>query len=130
MIDTLKSLRQSFPKRPLCLILGLDAFLQLPHWHQWQDLLNYCHIIITQRPNCTYDVDKLPKKLKKLVQNHKTNEISSLHQNLYGKLHFVQVTQLEISATDIRTRIKNKQSVQFLLPNAVLNIIKRLKLYR
>jgi len=37
--DTLKSLRAEFPRRSLGLILGMDAFLGLPGWHRWGELL-------------------------------------------------------------------------------------------
>ena len=54
-IDTLKSYQQEMPNTPLYFILGIDAFLQLPQWYQWQQLLDYCHLIIINRPN--YKID-------------------------------------------------------------------------
>ena len=39
------------------------------------------------------------------------------------------VTQLDISATDIRQRIKQHQSISELVPTAVANIIQQQQLY-
>jgi len=33
-VDTLASLREEYPDQPLCLILGMDAFIGLPRWYQ------------------------------------------------------------------------------------------------
>ena len=38
-VETLAELRHEYPDRSLCLILGMDAFLSLPKWHQWRELL-------------------------------------------------------------------------------------------
>ena len=39
-IDTLASFRAEFPAQPLCLLVGMDAFLGLPQWHRWRELLD------------------------------------------------------------------------------------------
>ena len=33
-VDTLESMRAEWPKRPLCLLMGLDSYLTLPAWHR------------------------------------------------------------------------------------------------
>src|SRR5210317_2209069 len=43
MVDTLESLRSEFTTEPLCLVLGMDAFLGLSSWHRWKDLLTLAH---------------------------------------------------------------------------------------
>ncbi len=48
--DTLTSFRAEFPDRPLCLLLGMDAFLNLPYWHKWRELLDLAHVVVAQRP--------------------------------------------------------------------------------
>src|SRR6202000_3267497 len=45
-IDTLTELRKEFPDRSLCLLLGMDAFLGLPHWHRWRELLNLAALVL------------------------------------------------------------------------------------
>ena len=39
---TVRELRQELDQKPLCLIVGLDSFLDLPHWHRWTEILESC----------------------------------------------------------------------------------------
>ena len=47
---TLTELRAEFPRTPLCLCVGMDAFLGLPQWHRWQELIGLAHIVVAHRP--------------------------------------------------------------------------------
>src|SRR5579884_1723014 len=49
-VDTLTELRGEYPDRSLCLLLGMDAFLGLPNWHRWRDLLDLAHVCVATRP--------------------------------------------------------------------------------
>ena len=49
-VETLAELRHEYPDRSLCLIVGMDAFLSLPKWHQWQELLQLAHLVVAHRP--------------------------------------------------------------------------------
>ncbi|WP_246540567.1 nicotinate-nucleotide adenylyltransferase [sulfur-oxidizing endosymbiont of Gigantopelta aegis] len=134
-IDTLKSLRQDYPERPLCLLMGMDAFAGIDQWHQWQAILDYAHIIVSHRPSmCADRHDKLifSATVERFYQAHKADENNindSIGQCLSGTIHLEPVTQLAISATDIRNRLKNKQSIRYLMPEAVINLIKYYDLY-
>ena len=50
-VDTLKSFRDELgAERPICLLLGMDAFLGLPQWHRWRELLDLAHVVVAHRP--------------------------------------------------------------------------------
>lgn len=49
MIETLTSLRQELNDTPLILIMGSDAFTNLPTWKNWQQLLDMAHIAVAIR---------------------------------------------------------------------------------
>src|ERR1700753_1956291 len=49
-VETLAELRHEYPDRSLCLIVGMDAFLSLPKWHQWRELLQLAHLIRVPTP--------------------------------------------------------------------------------
>ena len=49
-VDTLESLRETFPGRVLVLIVGMDAFSGFTSWHRWQDILQLAHIAVVRRP--------------------------------------------------------------------------------
>ena len=49
-VETLAELRHEYPDRSLCMIVGMDAFLSLPKWHQWRELLQLAHLVVAHRP--------------------------------------------------------------------------------
>ena len=127
MVDTLASLREEVGQTPLCLILGYDAFLGLPGWHQWNSLIELAHLVITHRPGWNHD--ELDDALQSLVKQCETG-VERLSEQAAGGLLFVPVTQLDISATIIREQIRAGQDIRYLLPDTVYRIIREQKLYR
>lgn len=127
MVETLTSLRKELGQVPLCLILGYDAFLGLPRWHQWQQLIELCHLVITHRPGWNHD--DLDGVLQSLQQQHEVTP-EKLSGQAAGGLVFVPVTQLDISATGIREKIQAGQDIRYLLPDPVYEMIKEQQLYR
>src|SRR5664279_5297098 len=47
-VPTLEELRREFPGRPVWLLLGADAFRDLPTWHRWQELFDLAHVIVVE----------------------------------------------------------------------------------
>ncbi len=128
-LDTLKSLRQDYPDNPLCLLMGMDAFTGIDSWYHWQELLDYAHIVVSQRPETHFNDQQLwPDSIQAFYQEHKADR-ETLCQSLCGKIRLEPVTQLAISATDIRNRLNNRQSIRFLMPDAVIRLIKDYNLY-
>jgi nicotinate-nucleotide adenylyltransferase len=130
MIDTLHSLRQDVGRKPLCLCLGLDAFLGLPSWHRWQELLDLTHIVVAHRPGWTLDIEGIGPELQRLMAVHVHDSDVSHCERASGAILFQPVTQLAISATDIRERIQSGRSARYLMPDPVWNYIQKEKLYR
>jgi len=129
MVDTLASLRNDFPEEIFCLIIGMDAFLKLDHWSRWQSLFDYAHCVVTYRPGSELKINELNITLKKLVNDRQVHSVSDLIDSKESKLLFLPVTQLDISATIIRQRIKQEQSIKDLVPVQVNNIILQQQLY-
>jgi nicotinate-nucleotide adenylyltransferase len=128
MVDTLTSLRQEIgPEQPLGLILGMDAFLGLPRWHRWQSLTTLSHLLVMQRPGYRPD---LPQDLEQCASPRIEINPDRLHLFPAGLVHFIEVTQLEISATRIRRCIAEGRSARYLTPDPVLAVISKLKLYQ
>jgi nicotinate-nucleotide adenylyltransferase len=119
-VDTLESFRAEYPARSLCLLLGMDAFLNLPLWHRWNELLDLAHVVVAHRPGW-----KVPAlgTLGELLRGRRTAAAADLAQAPFGRLYVQAVTQLEISSTDLRTSIRAGLDPRFLMPDSVRNII-------
>ena len=125
-IDTLNSFRQEMPDTPLYFILGMDAFLSLPQWHQWQALLAYCHFIVINRP-C--DISNSPPQLAQLIKQHQVETAEELHNQSAGKLLFLNYPPIDLSSTAIRNKVTSEKIINQKIPKAVAEYIKKYQLY-
>ncbi len=128
-IDTLISLREELGENvSLCLIMGSDAFSKLDSWHRWDELLNYCHIVLVQRPNSQTQA-KLSDQLTVFLTDHYTENSDDLAEKSAGYIHMQQITAQEISATKIREMLTTGKSTKYLVPDKVLTYIRQQHLY-
>lgn len=126
-INTLKSLRQEFADDALCLILGRDAFNKIDSWKDWEELLDYAHIIVANRPG---ESDKVETQdLEQWVKHHKSNQFASLKENLSGTIYFIEIPMLDISSSMIRQKTLQHETIDELLPSSTLTYIKDNHLY-
>ena len=131
-IDTLISIRAEIgDAASLCLIMGSDAFTNLNTWHRWQELLDYCHIILVHRPNKTVAPDKLnlTLELETFLQENYTQYCQDLSEYKAGFIHMQPITAHEISSTAIREQFKQGQQPQYLMPIDVIEYIVKNNLY-
>ncbi len=126
-VDTLHSLKQDFPDKTFCLIIGSDAFAGFPDWHQPDTILTLAHIVVMQRPETVFSSSV---EIEQLLKKHAAKEKTALHSREAGYILFQSVPQLDISSTQIRQLIGNGQPVDELLPQAVNKLIRQWQLYR
>lgn len=126
-IDTLKSLRAELgDKRPLVMLLGADALLKLPSWADWQALLDWAHILAMGRPGWSFAAEG---ELGHWWRQHEAERIDELGATPAGRTFWQALPALDISATAIRADIRAGHSVRWLVPDEVLNYIRRHRLY-
>ena len=125
-VDTLAALRSDFPLRPIALIIGMDAFLSLPKWYHWREILQLAHIVVAHRPGWRAP-DMGP--LGDLLADRGTHRIGDLHQAKAGHIYIHDVTQLEISSSEIRELIRMGRDARFLLPDPVREVIEQSACY-
>lgn len=128
-VDTLTSLRGELGEdRPLWLLLGADAFLGLPGWHQWQRLFALAHIAVAERPGApVLQSDALPESLRAEVAARQVADGSAAGPA--GSVLLRRMTPLAISATAIREALARGCSARYLLPDSVLDYIGENQLY-
>jgi nicotinate-nucleotide adenylyltransferase len=126
-VDTMRTLRADFPDHSLCLIVGMDAFLGLPKWHQWRELLELAHLVVAHRPGW-----RAPSMgpLGELLVDRGTGRINDLHEQRAGCIYIHAVTQLEISSTEVRKLIAMGRDPRYLMPDSVREIIEQTGCYK
>jgi nicotinate-nucleotide adenylyltransferase len=100
-VDTVLEIRKREPESEICLLIGEDNVATLDRWRRF---------------------DELNKLVRFVVLDRTGSQTQSDHQVVRRKI--------DISATDIRKRVANGQSIRYLVPSAVEEIIQREKLYR
>ena len=128
-VDTLSALRAELGEsRPLWLLLGADAFLGLPTWHEWRRLFDLAHLAVADRPGARLmQSDALSEPLRGEVRGRQVADGTAAGPS--GSVLLRTMTPLDISATAIRDSLARQRSVRYLLPDAVLDYIQEQKLY-
>lgn len=122
---TLEELRRAHGSRPLVLLLGMDAFLGLPTWHRWTELLEFAHLAVAHRPGAV-----LPSsgQLGRLLASRAGggDDIASAPA---GRIFVHPGTQLDISSTDLRLALQAGRDPRYLMPEAVRRMINATGIY-
>lgn len=116
-VNTLKSCKTEFgADTELYFIIGTDAFLKLEKWYAAEDLLEGFSFVVGMRPG--YKEQELRTLVKRLREE-------------YGaRILEINNSEVEISSTDIKKRIREGKSVKYLLPEGVEEYIYRNGLYQ
>jgi nicotinate-nucleotide adenylyltransferase len=110
-IDTVRALKQ-LGWNEVHWLIGADQLMDLPRWKEPDALLREAKIVIMRRPGTALDWNKLPSSYHRLQEN------------------VVEAPLVDISATEIRRRVANGESIDGLTPPAVIDYIRKHGLYR
>lgn len=128
-IRTLERLWQLEPDVSHVLILGADALLGLPKWHRWQELLEFAHVAVANRPGSDLKLTQMPEPLRDLWTKHTTDDLAMLREQRAGYLVSFNIAPCEVSATRIRQNLAQGLSVTGQIPTAVENYLLQHHLY-
>lgn len=123
--DTLSEIHAEKPAATLLFFMGLDTFAKYDTWHNWQGILDLANLVVVDRPQAShsrFSADLLAR------QRESAGEV--ITDGCQGVIEQCDITQLEISATEIRRRVAQDLNVQFLLPEAVKEYISEQSLYK
>jgi nicotinate-nucleotide adenylyltransferase len=114
----------------LFFLMGMDAFLEINTWKDFAQLFSLTNFIIMSRPG-------YPKKTSADLLPIDGNENfayipdGNYYIHLSGnKLFFQAITLLDFSSRAIRSRLKGKQSIRYLVPLVIEHFIKKHGLYQ
>jgi nicotinate-nucleotide adenylyltransferase len=100
-IDTVEDIRRRENDASIYCLIGEDNVEQLPKWHRFTELEKMVRLVVLDRSG------KQPLHAYQLIHR-----------------------RIDISATEIRRRVAQNESIRYLVPDAVEKIIQGEKLYR
>lgn len=103
--DTLAALHDTHPDAELFTIVGDDAAAGLDTWERFAEVLRLSTIVVVDRPGTPVELD------------------ASIDWTR------VEVPHLDVSSTDLRARFADGRPLDYLVPTAVLDVIRTRNLY-
>lgn len=95
-------------------IIGSDSLLTLPRWREPGRILSHARLAVVPRPTFTADMEALEKQVP----------------GVGAAIDWVDAPLLEISATDIRRRVREGKSLRYRVSDAVREYIDKKGLYK
>ena len=105
-VDTLRELKEKYEN--LEFIVGYDNIFTFNSWRDPDEIMNLATIVVLKR---------------------KSSHPPEFKDKYYNQAVFVQTRGIEISATDLRERVKKELPINFLVPPKVMEYIYNHKLY-
>jgi nicotinate-nucleotide adenylyltransferase len=109
-ILTLNKIKEMFPQTEVFFLLGIDAFLEIETWKDYEDVLEQCSFVVMSRPG------------------FRLSEAKDILTEKY-KIYLLSINTLDISSSEVRERIRKNQPIEGLVPENVENYIKERSLY-
>ncbi len=114
----------------IAFIMGSDAFREITTWKDYMRLFSLCSMIVLTRPGSrlTGIEDFFPVEMR---TQFRYDTESDTYTHLSGhSIYFRGMTFLDISATDIRRRVREGGSISYLVPPQVEKYIRTHRLYQ
>lgn len=104
-VDTLRELRTRYPAAELFFLLGTDQFRELHTWREPAEIARLARLVVLSRGGEEVEA-----------------RVDFPHQRL-------QVTRIDLSATEVRARVAEGRPIRYLVPEGVTDVIGREGLY-
>jgi len=89
---TLDYFRSAYPNHQLYFIMGMDSWVTLHQWLNWQSLNQFADLVILPRPG--FNANSADPSVQQWYQQQ-------------NNIHFPTISETNISATELRQQIKN-----------------------
>jgi nicotinate-nucleotide adenylyltransferase len=113
-IDTVRTLHEQFPDSRLNLIIGQDNLQYIGKWKQAQEIFRLCRIIVAPRT-------------KQIIKPTDPQEEAALPA--HARVIVLDLPHVNVSSSEIRRRLREGKSVNYLVPKPVADILKAKRLY-
>ena len=115
--DTIKMLKEKYgSETKIRFIVGADSLVDIHWWHKAAELFRMMSIIVVTRPGFLNSDFFLEKE--------------RLEKEMGADIQLVEIPDMGMSSTMIRSRVKNKLSIKYLVPDKVLDFIIEKGLYQ
>lgn len=127
-VDTLQQLRVAHPRfDEVWLILGEDSLYDIPSWKSPREILGLARLAALPRPGAEPDLTRPPHHRSGTGDSF--DERRQLLDRVLAEVTWLDGPRLQISATQIRARVREGRSIRYLVPEPVRAFITEHRLY-
>ncbi len=112
---TLETLRKIYPDDRLCFIVGADSLCEMETWFCPAEIFKRAEIVVAMRGG--------------MNERFLDAAIDLLRQKYNADITKISMTEMEISSSEIRDRIRNGESVAEMLCKEVIEYIEKTQIY-
>ena len=112
---TVEELKEQNPDVDYYFIMGADSLFEIETWKNPAELMKNCIILVAVRDEYN-DIQM-------------NEQIHYLQEKYHAEINLLQTPRLDISSTDIRRKVAEGKSIRYMLPDSVIDYIKKLHLY-
>lgn len=113
---TLQKLADSYPETELYFILGADSLFHLEEWKNPKEIFANCSILAAYREGETLNTFQ--------------KQIAYLAEKYNARIYPLHMPGFDVSSSNIRNRIRQNQTIRYLVPDKVEAYIKKFGLYQ
>lgn len=117
-VDTLTQLNKLYPVDQFYFFLGSDIIFDLKNWKKFNELAKITEFAMAIRPG-----------FEQISLEDVYDEIDFLSKEYGATIHVVETPRYEISSTDLRERLGKNYSVKYLIPDPIIEYIKKNNFY-
>ena len=104
--ETLAVLNERHPEIKFYFIMGADSLFTIETWKNPQEIFDGCELIEIRQ------------------------KAADLEEKYHAKIHLISERIIDISSSEIRSRIQENKSVRYMVPEKVFSYINKHKLYQ
>ncbi len=133
--ETIERLRDVYGSQTsLFFVMGADSFEELNTWREPERILANANLIIAARPGYDVNASHLSAALQSNIIDLRENQDKDVRlpdgQINCCRVFLTDYVNVDISATDIRQRRRDGETIEGLVPPRVINYIEKYELYR
>jgi nicotinate-nucleotide adenylyltransferase len=127
-IQTVENYAKTVAPENLYLIIGLDQLEEFDKWKDYEKILSLANLLVVTRPGHTipFSTEELPKGLQKLVAAFDRSFVALTTERT---IEFVRLNDVDVSATEVRKRLRSGRNTDRHLPFQVEDYIQEQGLY-
>ncbi|MCY7376925.1 MAG: nicotinate-nucleotide adenylyltransferase [Pyrinomonadaceae bacterium] len=140
-VETQAKLKIELPDTEIFFVIGADSWAEITTWREWETVLTQTNIIVVTRPDYEIEFSHVTEEIRARIVDLR-GQVSGFRFQVSGEeqetrnlklkagIYITDAVNLDISATEIRRKIRDNQSDwRELVPDRVAKYVEKYELY-